>query len=235
MAFLSYDIYNFAQSIILNLNRNIARQKNLYENLNIPRNATNDQVNKVCDLMLAHLKERDESLMQGNLVKESEFNLTLFNDTETIEDVRHLLLNPILRDIYDKKGIFNTVKQFQEANGQYPINIRYLSSLEAATSYFLFFIMIFFITEKHVSVGLVDTCLVSVREVSLGHVPSGYCLPGGVHEFPKERRRRQRDSRVFEVRAIPAESDNQRGEPHFDEILQQLLPLDLQSLPPHRC
>jgi len=60
--------------------------------------------------MLSRLKERDEDLMQGYQPRTSEFNLTLFNDTETIEDARHLLLNPILRDIYDKKGIFNTVK-----------------------------------------------------------------------------------------------------------------------------
>jgi hypothetical protein len=32
--------------------------------------------------------------------------MTLFKDKETIEDVRHLLTNVILRDIYDKHGTF---------------------------------------------------------------------------------------------------------------------------------
>jgi len=38
----------------------------------------------------------------GTVIEPREFNMTLFKDKEIVEDVRHLLTNPILRDIYEK-------------------------------------------------------------------------------------------------------------------------------------
>ena len=47
---------------------------------------------------------------------------------------------------------------YKEANGSFPINMRYLNALGAGAHYFMFFIMIFFITAKHVSSDSDDTC-----------------------------------------------------------------------------
>jgi len=57
--------------------------------------------------------------------------MTLFKDKDIVEDVRHLLTSPILRDIYDKSGTFTTIKMYKEANGSFPINMRYLHALGA--------------------------------------------------------------------------------------------------------
>jgi hypothetical protein len=60
------------------------------------------------------------------------FNLTHFKDKETVEDVRHLLTNVVLRDVYDKQGTFMTQDQFKDAGGQIPINMRYLQAVGSA-------------------------------------------------------------------------------------------------------
>ena len=53
----------------------------------------------------------------GITIEPRSFNMTLFKDKEIVEDVRHLLTNTILRDIYDKSGTFTTIKMFKDANG----------------------------------------------------------------------------------------------------------------------
>jgi hypothetical protein len=62
----------------------------VYEILQIPRNATNSQINKACDDL--KVDPEDYIYVQGR---------KHYNPQE-IEDMRFALTNDVLRDIYDK-------------------------------------------------------------------------------------------------------------------------------------
>ncbi len=90
-------------------------------------------------------------------------DFTLFKNNETVEDVRHLLTNPVLRDIYDKTGTFTSEAEYKERNGQIPQSMRYIQALGGCMHYMMFFIMIFFTIDKHVRKHVLILLIASLR------------------------------------------------------------------------
>ena len=62
-----------------------------------------------------------------------------------------MLTTEVLRDIYEKTGQFTTIKEYKEKAGQIPLSVRYLQAIGGAMNFSMFFILIFFMVDKHVS------------------------------------------------------------------------------------
>lgn len=90
----------------------------------------------------------------SQLKPDYEFEKTIppiITELQQIEDIRHMLTTDILRDIYEKTGHFTTIQEFKERNGQIPLSMRYLQAIGGAMQFSMFFILIFFMVDKHVS------------------------------------------------------------------------------------
>ncbi len=68
-----------------------------------------------------------------------------------MEDIRHLLTTPVLRDIYEKTGHFTTIQEYKDKNSAIPLSMRYLSALAGGAHFVMFFVLIFLMVDKHVS------------------------------------------------------------------------------------
>ena len=83
-----------------------------------------------------------------------------------------MLTTEVLRDIYEKTGLFTTIKEFKERAGQIPLSMRYLQAIGGAMNFSMFFILIFFMVDKHVSylpfnieLQIVNLCQTSVTVI----------------------------------------------------------------------
>ena len=57
----------------------------------------------------------------------------------------------VLRDIYDKSGIFTTKKEFEDRNSSIPQSMLYLQAFGNVMNFSFFFFLIFFMIDKHVN------------------------------------------------------------------------------------
>jgi curved DNA-binding protein CbpA len=131
------------------------RPKNLYEELGVLKNATMQEINKACDQLIVDitpkgLDQDDYEYLDPTAKKE--VRSAVFTSKEKVEEARHLFTNAILRDIYDKTGMITTRAEFNQRGGQMPQSIRYLQALGNSMNLSFFFILIFVIIDKHVSI-----------------------------------------------------------------------------------
>jgi hypothetical protein len=158
--------------------------------LELPKNAKNDEINKACfDIIYLF----DNSLLPLDDEKYEpmpSWKRDFFRSKMDVEDIRHMLTNPILRDIYDKNGMFTTKTEFNQRNGQIPQSMRYLQAVGATMNYSMFFVMIFFLIDKHVRIMMILTrvlAVVSLCQATISFMPSHLLIPCHLHEIPQGR------------------------------------------------
>eukprot|EP00347_Sterkiella_histriomuscorum_P018804 403344113 len=120
------------------------RQKNFYEILGLYRNATHTQIDQACH-DLRQYQEDNIHLYHMNGIGT---NAVYYSESQ-IEGIHNILTNPSLRDIYDKHLVVITKEELHERGGTIPHSQRYFMAFGVTMSYAFYFILIFFMIDKH--------------------------------------------------------------------------------------
>lgn len=76
----------------------------------------------------------------------------IYYTEEQIDEIKAVLTNPSLRDIYDKHMVVIPQEELRQRGGSVPHSQKYFMAFGVIMQYSIYFILIFFMIDKHVSI-----------------------------------------------------------------------------------